>query len=483
MVLGFGQTKGGPAKAGPARGEDITALITKKQYAKAIELIRSQLKTQRSDPRLRMQLADVLVLAGKSKEAVMILTPVADEFAKEGFAAKAISVLKKIQKIDPSARDVDAKLATLIQEKQRVATIAQPTSSREMPEFGMEEIGIDMGGGSVAVPADDRPVPMPTFTDPSPDELDLGSPREPEPPTFEPAAPEISFVPEPPTFAEPLVEAPAAIALESEPFQLAIDGGDSPVQPDEVVILPEPAPAPPAAARPPSPIVDRDLISDDEEELTEVLPELTASYETGLEVVPEMIPEPPAELLPMVEAEPEPEDQMSESAFAEELLSAIDEAFADLPSGVEDALPGLAQDASTEGGSQIVVSPLFKNFSVDELVEVIHGLNLITFEEGDIIIRQGEPGDSLYMLTAGSVNAFKKNAQGKQVLVSELSEGAFFGEMSILTGKARSATIVAASRCDLLELDRPTLDSITTKHPHVWEVLQEFAEQRMSPRA
>lgn len=479
MVLGFGQTKGGPAKAGPARGEDITALITKKQYAKAIELIRAQLKTQRSDPRLRMQLADVLVLAGKNKEAVMILTPVADEFAKEGFAAKAISVLKKIQKIDPSARDVNAKLAALIEEKQRVATVPTPATSREMPEFGMEEIGLDVGG-PVAVPADDRPIPMPTFDEPAGAELDLGSPAPPEP-----MAAEISFAPEPPSLDEPLAAepAPGEIALESEPFQLAIDAGDSPVQPDEVVILPEPVAPVPARAAAPGPIVDRDLISDEEEEEpTEVLPELSASYDTGLEVLPEMSPEPPAELLPMVEPE-EPADQMSESAFTEELLSAIDEAFADLPVGAEEALPMLAQDAAAEGGSQIVVSPLFKNFSVDELVEVIHGLNLITFEEGDIIIRQGEPGDSLYMLTAGTVNAFKKNAQGKQVLVSELTEGAFFGEMSILSGKARSATIVAGTRCELLELDRATLDSITAKHPHVWEVLQEFAEQRMSPRA
>lgn len=225
----------------------------------------------------------------------------------------------------------------------------------------------------------------------------------------------------------------------------------------------------------PAPIVDRDLISE-EAELAEVLPELEALPEAGLEAVPELT----AEVLPEVEPAV---DEMTESAFAEELLSAIDEAFADLPMGPEEALPMLAQESTSDGGSQIVVSPLFKNLSVDELVEVIHGLNLITFEEGDIIIRQGEPGDSLYMLTAGTVNAFKKNAQGKQVLVSELDEGAFFGEMSILTGKARSATIVAATRCELLELDRATLDSITAKHPHVWQVLQEFAEQRMTPRA
>src|SRR6266571_3142266 len=92
-----------------SKEEDVTALIGKKNYAKAIEVLKSQLRTKRDDPRVRMQLADVLVLAGKGKEAVMILNPVADEFAKEGFAAKAISVLKKIQKIEPGRRDIDQK--------------------------------------------------------------------------------------------------------------------------------------------------------------------------------------------------------------------------------------------------------------------------------------------------------------------------------------------------------------------------------------
>ena len=124
--------------------------------------------------------------------------------------------------------------------------------------------------------------------------------------------------------------------------------------------------------------------------------------------------------------------------------------------------------------------PLFKDFSVDELVAVIHGLNLITFESGDIILTEGDPGDSMYMLTSGTVKAVKRNAAGRQVAVNGLSEGAFFGEISILTGQPRSATIVATSHCEMLELDRPTLDSIVATHPHVREVLEQFSRQRLA---
>ena len=128
---------------GSAKEEDVITLISKKNYAKAIEV----LKKGKADPRAKMQLADVLVLAGKSNEAVVILAPLADEYAREGFAAKAIAVLKKIQKIDPRRRDVEQKLASLIQEKQRVATVSMPTVSSRggMPEIGIEEIGMEAG--------------------------------------------------------------------------------------------------------------------------------------------------------------------------------------------------------------------------------------------------------------------------------------------------------------------------------------------------
>src|SRR5688572_8798319 len=141
MVLGFGgQAKGAsPARTRP---DDVAALIAKKDYARAIALIRKQLETQKHDSRLRLQLGDLLFLAGKQKEAVAILSPLADEFAREGFAAKAVAVLKKIQKIDPLQRGVDAKLASLIQEKQKLATVAPPQAA-SAPEFGMEEIGFD----------------------------------------------------------------------------------------------------------------------------------------------------------------------------------------------------------------------------------------------------------------------------------------------------------------------------------------------------
>jgi CRP-like cAMP-binding protein len=416
---------------GQAKEDDVSTLIAKKKYSKAIELIKEQLKTQRPDPRLRLQLADVLILAGKGKEAVMVLMPVADEFAREGFAAKAISVLKKIQKIDPGRRDVDSRLASLIQEKQRQATVTAPPPSSGGFEIGMEEIGFE-AAAPIAVPA--------------------------RAPSFEPAL-EVprSVVPEPPARpAAPTMPAPV------EDRDLFADGEDS--LPPEAFDL-EPVVEPAAAA---APIV--------------VEPELAPLEVDPLPLELEALPLAPVdgELVlesdPIVDAEPESADPMSDAAFASELLSVIDTAFQDLPGDGGVFTDPVGNEPTS--GAQIVVSPLFKDFSVDELVAVIQGLKLLTFERSQMIIRQGDPGDSLYMLTAGTVRAFIKGPDGKQVKVGDLEEGAFFGEVSILTGKPRSASIVATEHCELLELDRATLDSITSSHPHVMDVMREFAEQR-----
>jgi hypothetical protein len=402
MALGFG-----------SKGEDVMALISRKNYSRAIEVLRAQTEGNRRDPRLRMQLADVLVLAGKGREAVGILTPLADEFAQEGFAAKAIAVLKKIQKVDPEHRGVDARLAALIQEKQRVATVSVAATS--LPEIGMEEIGFDFPpGGSIAVPAE--------------------RPREPEP-ISEPAAPELALelLPSEPDLPE--------LSLETPP--------------------PVPSLGPPPAVRAIAAIEDPDLL---------YMEEADAELEAEVEVEPEPEPEPEAELA----------DPMSDSRFAEELQALVDTAFL-APSPTDEAPPPAAPE---KGGSQIVVSPLFRDFSVDEMVAVIQGLSLLSFARGDVILREGEPGDRLYMLTSGMVRAFRKDAaSGRQLRVADLKEGAFFGEVSILTGGPRTATVAALTPCELLELDRATLDSIRETHPHVWEVLEDFARQRTASRS
>jgi len=441
-----------PISFGKSKEEDVVSLISAKKYARAVEVLKAQLQKRGANPSLRMQLADVLIMADKKQEAVALLLPLADQYARDGFAAKAVSVLKKVQKVDPGRKDVEERLARQIEERQREAAVSVP---RSVGMIGMEEAGAPApdpdGGAALEIGFESMaPISAPMETPPLVE-------RAPLPP---PPAPVPVPVPAPTPSAPPaLVPAPMPV--------LAPVRAPEPTTPEETLPVSSPLVSPllrdarPPALAGPTPdegIEDYDLLyaGDDEDE----------EVDLPLDAV-EIIEEAPA-------AEP-----MSAGQFADELMGLVDSVFQEFGSAAPAPTAATAPEGSLRGGSQIVVSPLFRDFSVDEMVAVIQGLKLLTFDRGQAILREGQPGGSLYTLTSGRVRAFKKDtATGKQGQLGDLKEGAFFGEMSILTGQPRMASVVALTRCELLELDRSTLDEITTTHPHVWDVLREFADKR-----
>jgi hypothetical protein len=452
---------------GKPKEEDVVSLIAAKKYARAIEVLKAQLQRRGANPSLRMQLADVLILADKKKEAVGLLLPLADQYANEGFAAKAVSVLKKIQKVDPGRRDVDERLARLIEEKQREAVVV-PSSRSGL--IGIEEVPTD-GGLPADAGASDGPgleigmeAIAPISTPLSPEATVAIEPE--APPLLSPsaAAPPAEIAsPPPPPAVPPAYTAPAPPALEPPAIAapVAIAAPPPPAAAPRLAAPPPPAPAGHAPGAPEPPVAgeieDYDLLYEDEDEEQE-----------------EDVPLIAAEIVEEADAAAEP---MSAGQFADELMGLVDSVFQEFPGSP--TAPAAAEAAAPAEGRQIVVSPLFRDFSVDEMVAVIQGLKLLTFERGEVILKEGQPGTSLYMLTSGRVRAFRRNAAtGRQDALGDLKEGAFFGEVSILTGRPRMASVVALTRCELLELDRPTLEEITKTHARVWDVLREFAKQR-----
>jgi hypothetical protein len=126
-----------------------------------------------------------------------------------------------------------------------------------------------------------------------------------------------------------------------------------------------------------------------------------------------------------------------------------------------------------------VTSPLFADFSESDLLAVIQGLELATYAPGDILILEGDPGTSLFVVTSGVVRAFVRQADGKNKPVREMGEGSFFGEISVLSGKPRTATVTAKTNVEALVLERKTLDEICRTHPSVRTTLQKFAAERL----
>jgi hypothetical protein len=296
----------------------IQDLLAKKNYSKAIEAITAELKKRPRDARLRMQHADTLILANRNREAIPILMTLADDQAKEGFTAKAIAFLKRIEKLEPGRQDVEDRLARLVQEKvNSAASVSRPSSS---PAFGLEEF------------------------DPS-QELSFGSGES--------------------------ISTPAEPSIPEFDGTLDLEGMDS------------------------------------------------------------------------IEIEEAP-------------------------------LPTSASQAA----KSFLTTPLFVGFEQQELAAIIRGLSFVGAEPGDVLVGEGAPGESMFIIVSGRAKAYVRDRKGNYMKIKELIDGDFFGEVSVLTGKPRTATITAATEVEMLELDKSTLDDINQRYPRVREVLQEFQKKR-----
>ncbi|MCB1034345.1 MAG: cyclic nucleotide-binding domain-containing protein [Acidobacteria bacterium] len=262
--------------------QDVDSLIAKGKYGKAIAAVRQQLEKNPDSVRWRQQLADLLALEGETREALEILSALAEEFVEEGLDAKGIAVLKKIQRIEPGNHQVEDRIADLIRRRRTGDLKAR--------------------------------LPKP--------------------------------------------------------------------EPDELVLV---------------------RLADEHREKRPKLPKKLAGVSS---------------------------------------------------------------------------SALFGHFSDEDLLAVIQGLQLKTFAPGQIVVTEGEPGESLFVLASGAVRVYVKDAIGTNEQVRVLAQGEFFGEISLLSRLPRTATIVTCCPCEILELDRPTLNRIARRHPEVPKIIHSIYKRR-----
>jgi CRP-like cAMP-binding protein len=98
------------------------------------------------------------------------------------------------------------------------------------------------------------------------------------------------------------------------------------------------------------------------------------------------------------------------------------------------------------------------------------------YKKGNIILMEEEFGDTLFILNKGSVKITRLSDDGREVILSILGEGYFFGEMSIFDGENRSANVIALEDTSVLILKRGDFLDLLEKHPRIAIVLlQEMA--------
>jgi type IV pilus assembly protein PilB len=111
---------------------------------------------------------------------------------------------------------------------------------------------------------------------------------------------------------------------------------------------------------------------------------------------------------------------------------------------------------------------LFAELSPDSLVKLASCLKTAEFPSSEVIVREGAPGASMYIIKSGLVEVRKKDpTTGIDFLVAQLTEGAAVGEMSLLTGKTRSATVTTVQPTRVYTLTRSDFRNLLTHHPEI----------------
>ncbi len=122
----------------------------------------------------------------------------------------------------------------------------------------------------------------------------------------------------------------------------------------------------------------------------------------------------------------------------------------------------------------------FSAFPAPTLAELLASTSVRAYKAGAVIVREGDPGDSLFLIVDGTVEVKGTDPKGRQVKLAQLQQGDFFGEVAVLTGKPRTATVVAQTDVAVIEISRATLAELQQRHPQVQQVLERFYQERVN---
>jgi CRP-like cAMP-binding protein len=242
---------------------------------------------------------------------------------------------------------------------------------------------------------------------------------------------------------------------------------------DRHVELPIPRPSAPIALGPPP-----GHLGAAETPLSQILTAAQAGVEAGIEedVILDLDDEPLEPVADEDVIEVAAPDEPADTAVRDD---AVLEAAPEEPSGAPAARPG----APVPTDLALPRVPLFSDLSREAFIALTEGMVLQRARAGDPVLQEGEQGTSFFVVAGGALVVTKRDDRGDRVKLARLVEGDFFGEMAILSGAPRAASVTAETDAELLEIRAEVLLELARRHPHLATSLRRFYRQRLLANA
>ncbi len=123
--------------------------------------------------------------------------------------------------------------------------------------------------------------------------------------------------------------------------------------------------------------------------------------------------------------------------------------------------------------------PLFSNLTQPQLDSIGAHMAMRAYEKGEVILREGDAADTLYILLAGQAKVYLRDDANREVILNTFGPGDFFGEIPLFDHAPRSANVAALDRCHVQMLSYRTFQKVIEHSPEIARLLMKTLAARL----
>lgn len=126
---------------------------------------------------------------------------------------------------------------------------------------------------------------------------------------------------------------------------------------------------------------------------------------------------------------------------------------------------------------------LFASLAPEQLVRLAPYVGFRGYDAGEVVIEKDDVGDAFFAIYSGEVEVTKPGLLGFEKLITRLGPGQFFGELALLLGQPRSATVVCTEPTELFVFMAPEFARLLAGEPEIGALIKQIARSRLdAPR-